>query len=178
MRGYNDAKFRLLAGYNRPDRRGLANSPTLGAVRWRTLGEAPARRQLAGGICTTPMCEDGKASVDQMLSVFHSLYSPDIFAPAVQAILDSSNETYSWYSDLIPFNPACCTMQAIGVQANAVTQQMSDWANVHNPGGNPSIQNPATGGGLATVLVGLGVLAAGIALFQPVLLSQLMRRRT
>ena len=81
-------------------------------------------------ICTTPMCDDGKASVERMRATFDNLSNTNPafqrarFEPTVVSIETSFQAEWSWYDDLIPFNPVCCTIADIGSAADTLTNQM------------------------------------------------------
>lgn len=112
---------------------------------------------LASGnyICTTPMCDAGEASVSQMDIVFRSLPAglQNQFRSTHDNIMDNLASVASWYSDWIPFNPNCCTIQEIGQQADNLTHQMQV-ANGQVPSG--PLSDP--GGMSLTSMVVLGVL--------------------
>ncbi len=109
------------------------------------------------GICTTPMCDAGKASVDEMNAVFMQLgeSAQSNFGSSVNAINSAFGNIYSWYSDWIPFNPDCCTMQALGAQADNLTNQMQQALGVVPTGAGPG----STGAGMSlTSMILLGVV--------------------
>ncbi len=114
----------------------------------------------SSGICTTPMCDAGAASVAQMQTVFNQLDSAGQvqFLSSATAINDSFNSIYSWYSDMIPFNPDCCAVQDLGAQADALTHQMQQYMSV--PAGSQLGPGPGTSaaGMSLPALIVLGVL--------------------
>ena len=98
----------------------------------RLTAEAVARRrdeQLAGlgqTVCMTGDCAAGAASIRQMDSVYQSA-GPDTqatFQSAHDGIMASFNQSYSWYSEWIPFNPGCCGILQLGAQADQLTVQI------------------------------------------------------
>lgn len=115
--------------------------------------------------CTTPMCSAGQASVQQMLDTFQALGSPSQYSGQVAAIKSSFDAV--WPGSLYwleGFNPACCTVRDIGVQADQLTAQMQPGI----PGLGPASQNQSGAGssdysGLITLGI---VVAAGFALMQ------------
>lgn len=111
----------------------------------------------AAAICTTPMCDSGHSSVMQMDSVYLGL-DPEIrnqFQSSHDAILNTLNNTYSWYSTWIPFNPDCCSMQTLGQQAEQLTAQMQAAAGAVTLGLGPAGDS---GSGLSLgAMVALGV---------------------
>jgi hypothetical protein len=110
-------------------------------------------------VCTTPMCDSGSASVSQMDALYQQLGQPSQYQQAHDAIMASYNQSYSWYSDLIPFNPDCCTLQQIGQQADALSSQMSGGT----IGAGPSTQGQ--GMSLTTILVLGAALYLGMVYF-------------
>src|SRR5215831_8121512 len=88
------------------------------------------RDDLGGlSLCTTPMCSQGKASVEQMRATFDRLVSQKSidrsqFEPLVGAIESSFGQNYSRFSEWIPFNPKCCAIADIGRQAEELTSRM------------------------------------------------------
>jgi hypothetical protein len=112
-------------------------------------------------ICTDANCDHGKASVEQMDSVYQSL-SPDLqskFKSSHDAIMASLNANWDWYTNWIPFNATCCTICAIGVQADTLTQQMQTAA-----GQQPLDTGPSTGYGNPLPLPNLGLGGYGLLL--------------
>jgi hypothetical protein len=104
-------------------------------------------------VCTTPMCDSGAASVAAMDSLFQSLGSPSQFQSQHDQIMGAFNQTYSWYSGLIPFNPNCCSVQQIGQQADALTVAMGGASN------GPATQAQGMSITSILLLVGVGYLA-------------------
>jgi hypothetical protein len=111
-------------------------------------------------VCTTVMCDDAKVSVDEMNLTYQAAGSPIQFKASVETINAAFNENFSFYSDLIPFNPACCALQGIGVQADALTKQM----NAGLPGKPP--HDPLDlSFGLGNTLMIVGALAIGLMVY-------------
>ena len=81
-------------------------------------------------VCTTPMCKDGRAAVARMDWTFQYLvvqypnFNKTAYSATVESIKASLAAIDSWYADLIPFNPNCCTMADLGAQADNITNQM------------------------------------------------------
>jgi hypothetical protein len=119
-------------------------------------------------ICTTPMCTDGKASVDQMNATFNDLvathpeFNASQFQPTVKSITDVFNATYSFYDPYIPFNPVCCTIADIGAQADALTNEM-----LASVGGAP-IPGPSTQTDPLGMLLVIGGIIAAVMLIREV----------
>lgn len=118
-------------------------------------------------VCTTPMCEAGSASVEQMRQTFNSL-SADVsqhfdasrFRSTVDSIEASFNAEYSWYDPLIPFNPVCCTIEKIGQQADLITNQMLESVGASGiPGPSTASMDP---------LLMLGFLVVGYLIFREI----------
>lgn len=117
-------------------------------------------------ICTTPMCSDARASVQQMRSTFNQLtavaqFSRTRFESTVLSIENSFNANYSWYDDLIPFNPVCCTLSQIGSQADALTADMLRSVGAAAPPAPAPASDPLSS---LTTLAGLAIV--GYLLFQ------------
>lgn len=107
-------------------------------------------------IPTTDNCDEGQASVLQMDAIYQSL-SPDLqsmYKSSHDAIMASYNGT--WYTgiDLIPFNPSCGTMCALGNQAEGLSAQMQSAAGQVPIGVGPSGQ--ANQSSLLSSLLGTG----------------------
>lgn len=80
---------------------------------------------LSQGICTTPMCTAGRASVEQMDSVYQANASNlQSFQSAHDAILSTFQSYWITIDEWIPFNPECCAIQQLGAQADQLTMQM------------------------------------------------------
>lgn len=81
-------------------------------------------------VCTTPLCKSGRAAVAKAWYTWHYLqdnyqnFNAASYQPALQAIQASLDSVDSWYADLIPFNPVCCTIDDLGAQAEILTNQM------------------------------------------------------
>lgn len=81
-------------------------------------------------VCTTTLCKDGRADVQAMWYTLNYLrenytdFEYSRFQPTCQSIQQELNAVDSWYADLIPFNPTCCTIENIGLEAQAITSQM------------------------------------------------------
>lgn len=121
---------------------------------------------MANVICTSAMCSKARASVVEMRNTFESMpveLQPR-FQPTVQTIQNSLAETISPWSELIPFNPACCAAADIGAQADDVNAQMLAAMHAAGVGPGPSTQPPPIDlGGLLTA----GLIIAGIAVLAP-----------
>lgn len=80
--------------------------------------------------CTTVLCKDGRAKVAAMFHTLNYLtanapgFIASAYAPPASNIQASLDAVDSWYADLIPFNPTCCTIDDIGRRADALTNQM------------------------------------------------------
>lgn len=80
--------------------------------------------------CTTVMCSEAKATMDQMWSIFNMLtstyqnFDPAKWQPAVKGLQDSFDANSHWWDMFYPFNPACCTQRDIAGQALILTNQM------------------------------------------------------
>lgn len=112
---------------------------------------------MGDGICTTPQCDSGAASVQEMNAVFVQLSDPQKspFQSSVDAINSSFQSVYSWYDSWIPFNSDCCTVGNLGTQADALTAQMQSVLGAIPVGPGPSTQST----GLSVpALVVLGVV--------------------
>lgn len=101
---------------------------------------------MASVLCSTPMCAQGRTSVQEMRNMFDTLVSAytdfdrSRFEPTVVGIERSFNDAYSVFSEYVPFNPTCCTIQQIGAQADSVTAQMLKSVSAVSP----SVPGPAT----------------------------------
>ena len=90
----------------------------------------PVSSILPSDTCTASMCGDAKALMDQMWEVYNNLvatysnFDANTFLPAATSIQKSYDDNYHWYDWWIGFNPACCTMYAIGEQARSLTSKM------------------------------------------------------
>jgi len=113
-------------------------------------------------VCTTALCKSGRAAVSQMLYTFDYLraqytkFNAGSFQPTVQALKAQLESVDSWYADMIPFNPTCCTIDDIGRQADTLTNQMLasvGAANVPPPPPATNWGNLIVFGGVALVLV-------------------------
>lgn len=122
-------------------------------------------------ICTTAMCANGRASVQQMRRTFNLLSgNPNFpaarFEPRVLEIEQTLDDVLSVVSDWIPFNPACCTATELGKQADSLIDEMNRAAGVvtstGTSSGNPEIdvQSLVTLGALAVGVMFLGNLQA------------------
>jgi hypothetical protein len=115
-------------------------------------------------ICTTPQCDKGEASVAQMDAVFKDL-SADLqnhFQSAHDAIMTALNSYWTSLDSYVPFNPACCSILSLGVQADQLTQQMQSAAGQQVTTG-PSLQDQQSGCGILDLLGTPGQIG-GIAL--------------
>ena len=119
--------------------------------------------QVGQVVCTTAMCTDARAALAQMWYVFNYLtnnyqtFQPSQWQTQCQAIQASFDAVASFYDTWIPFNPTCCTERDIGLQAQALSSQMS--ASV----GLPDIPKPpATGTDWTTLLVVAGVITLAV----------------
>src|SRR5713101_1469054 len=82
---------------------------------------------LSQAICTSTMCDSGKASIDEMDSVFQYLPASlqSRYQSAHDAILSAFQANYSWYDQVFgAFSSSCCTIQQLGQQADGLTAQM------------------------------------------------------
>lgn len=85
---------------------------------------------MATTVCTSTMCKTGRAAVAKMWYTLNYLranepsFNAAGFEPACRGIQASLDAVDSWYADLIPFNPTCCTIDDIGRQADALANQM------------------------------------------------------
>ena len=114
-------------------------------------------------ICTSPMCVDGKASVDTMDRTYNVLignprFNRSHFEPIVTALDESFDEQYSFYSSYIPFNPACCAIKDIGAQADKVTNDMLESVGAATAGPGPGTM---AGGFNLDAILPLAYLAVG-----------------
>lgn len=107
-------------------------------------------------VATTVDCDNGQASVTQMDSVFQAAPAniQTQFRQQHDAIMSTYNST--WYTgiDLIPFNPACGTMQQLGQEADALANQI-----LQAQGLSP-VAGPSTGSSLSLttmLLIGAAV---------------------
>jgi len=112
------------------------------------------------------MCESAQASVNQMVETFASLsadtsFDTSRFKPTVDSIKASFDAEWSWYDPYIPFNPACCTLEKIGQQADILTNQM-----LSSVGADP-VTGPSTGPGIDPLILA-GVLFAAFLLVREV----------
>lgn len=111
------------------------------------------------------MCAQGKASVQTMERTFNVLignpnFNRGRFEPTVTAIEQSFDVEYSFYSEYIPFNPACCAIKDLGAQADKLTNDMlaSVGAQPTAPGPG-STQPPISGDSISGILMlGLGAV--------------------
>lgn len=114
---------------------------------------------LAGlGICTSGDCDTGAANVNQMDSVYQSA-DPNTqaqFQSAHDGIMATFNQIYSWYSDLIPFNPNCCAVDQLGTQAAQLTIQMQT-AMGQAPVTAPPVSSSGLGSWILPIGIGLGL---------------------
>lgn len=86
---------------------------------------------MASTVCATSlMCKKGRSAVEQMSHTFDYLrdnnqgFNAAAFEPTVRSIESEFNAIYSFYTEWIPFNPDCCTIEDIGINADAITNQM------------------------------------------------------
>jgi len=81
-------------------------------------------------VCTTVLCKDGRAAVAKMWFTWNYLrdtfpnFNAASFESTAHSIQSALDAVDSWYADLIPFNPTCCTIDDIGKQADLITNQM------------------------------------------------------
>lgn len=80
-------------------------------------------------ICTTALCAEGRAAVQQMMGTFTYLSNNPQFPKArfeatVHSIESAFDDQYTMFSEWIPFNPACCAIVDIGKSADNLTNQM------------------------------------------------------
>ncbi len=94
-------------------------------------------------ICTTGMCAQGRASVEEMVQVFNQLsndtslsFNVARFQSTVESIRATA-DSYSPLNDWIPFNKECCALKDIGAQADTVTRQMLDSVGASSAGIGP-----------------------------------------
>lgn len=83
----------------------------------------------SGPICTTGDCEKGRISIQEMRTTFNALSgNPDFdsvkFRSAVESLEALYAQNTSFFSEWIPFNPNCCAVADIGVQADTLTTRM------------------------------------------------------
>src|SRR5262245_44754261 len=112
-------------------------------------------------ICTTPMCSQGKASVDTMSRTYNLLVqNPGFdrwrFESTVVSLEEAFDAAYSFYDPMIPFNPKCCAILDIGYQADRVTADMRASVGAAPTGPGPSTQPGVSGDSLVT----RGIVAA------------------
>jgi len=106
-------------------------------------------------VCTSVGCTEGRAAVARMLATFADLqanypaFKASSFAAPVQTIKDSLDAEDSWYATWIPFNPTCCVIADLGVQADALTNQM-----LNSVGASPLPELPAPTDWASVVLIG------------------------
>lgn len=122
------------------------------------------------------MCAQGKASIQEMRRVFNILsgnasFNREKFEASVLGIEGAFEDSYSVFSEWIPFNPACCAIKDLGNQADRITTQMLTAAGVALPGTGPGSQPPAID---LDAMVMLGALALGAVIIGNV--SQAVRR--
>lgn len=84
---------------------------------------------MADLVCTTAMCSEGRASVQEMRKTFDTLATDEnfpkaYFEPTVISLEQSFQANYSIFSEWIPFNPSCCAIKDIGAQADDLTTRM------------------------------------------------------
>jgi hypothetical protein len=125
------------------------------------------RSGLMGIICTTGDCAAGRQSITEMDDAYKAA-DPSIqsqFQISHDALLKSFSDNYSWYSEWIPFNPACCGIVDLGAQADTLSAQIAKASNQQSPGGGPST---STGWDLSAIFgsFSLGAVAAvGVGLY-------------
>src|SRR5262249_43112152 len=117
-------------------------------------------------ICTSAMCAQGRVSVQEMRSTFDELSKRDdfnrgYFEPTVTEIERSYNDSYSIFSEWIPFNPECCAIKDIGSQADSITAAMLTSVHVQAPVPGPASQKPPLD---IDNLMTLGALVLGVIL--------------
>lgn len=127
-------------------------------------------------ICTTAMCAQGRASVQEMRNTFDGLaedsrFDRGYYEPTVVAIEHSFNDLWSVFSELIPFNPSCCAIKDLGSQADALTKEMLTSVGGAVPIGGPGSQAPPL---QLDQMVTLGMLALGAIVLSNI--SQATRR--
>lgn len=126
--------------------------------------------------CTTVMCSQGKASVETMRHTFDTLSNEINFdryhyESAVSAIEQAFQDNYGMFSQWIPFNPACCAIKDLGLQAEHLTADMLQSMRMAGTGPGPSNTPPVIDSGS---LITLGMLALGAVIVSNV--APLMRR--
>lgn len=122
---------------------------------------------MSSQFCTTVMCSEGKAKVQQMRITYENLknnpsFNTNRFADTVNSIEESFDAEYTMFSEWIPFNSACCTIGDIGEQAAIITNQMLQ--SVGSTTVPTAPKPPDTLGSLATI----GIVVAGLVLFSNV----------
>lgn len=123
-------------------------------------------------ICTSAMCQQGKASVDTMERTFNVLLGNPLFnrahfEPTVTSLEQSFQDQWHFYTPYIPFNPACCAIQDIGQQADDLTNAMLASVGAESTGTGPSQQKPPINFDTATTLITLGIVAVLVSNVAP-----------
>ena len=109
---------------------------------------------------TSGDCDAGSQSINLMDATFQALpaSSQAQYQQQHDALMTAFNANYSFYSSWIPLNPACCAVEQIGEQADALTSQMTGGA-VKGPSVTPSgIPLPSLPD-VTTLLIVAGVVA-------------------
>jgi hypothetical protein len=123
----------------------------------------------SGPLCATGDCAAGRVSVQEMRSTFDALVAnPQFdrwrFESSVVALESTYNATAGWFSEWIPFNPNCCAIKDIGIQADELTRQM-----LVSVGSADAGQRPASQAGFdLNSLMTVGALLLGVMLLSNV----------
>jgi hypothetical protein len=131
---------------------------------------------MSSAVCTTPGCAAGRASVTALRAIFtqlleHPSFQRSHFEPSVRAIEADYAANSGFFDTWIPFNPACCVIEAIGKQADDLVASMLASVGAAPPGDGPSSGPPALD---VNALVTLGALMLGAVILSNVL--PLLRR--
>lgn len=111
-------------------------------------------------ICTTPQCDAGGASVNEMDSVYQGLpiNIQAQFQSAHDSIMSAFHSYWIGIDRWIPFNPACCAIESLGKQADTLVCNMQLTVGQVQSCEGPSTQSAAN---WTSLLIAGGVLFAG-----------------
>lgn len=109
-------------------------------------------------ICTSAQCVTGANSVTAMDEYFKAMdpASQATFKARHDAIMAQFDAAYSWYSPYIPFNPACCDVQTIGLAADRLLCEMAGGSDCVSPSagsGEMSLQGMIVLGAVAFLAI-------------------------
>lgn len=86
--------------------------------------------ELGDFICTEGDCQIGRALVAEMVATYNSLEGTQgasfasKYKSTVAATSTQLDDTDGFWVHWLPFHPGCCTIKAIGAQAQEITRQM------------------------------------------------------